>query len=103
MDALALYTDDLTTPFNVNTDGFLRTHRDARELVSLPTPTMPYSFQNILFNLNNPPQQNGANAAAQASSVAAAAAAATAAPAAAGATPNAAAAPVAGAAVAAKG
>ena len=103
MDAIALYADDMTTPFNVTIDGLLRSYREARELVSLPIPTMPFTFQNILHYLNNPPQQNGGIAAAPAPVAEAAAAGAAAAPAAAGAAPGVAAAPEAAAAAAANG
>ena len=74
VDALTLYTDDLTSPFNVNTDGFLRAYRDSCKLVSLPVSTTPYNFENVLHNLNNPPQpNNGEIVAAQALANAAAA------------------------------
>ena len=74
----------------MNTDGFLRAYRDAREITTLPVPTMPYSFENVLYNLNNPPQANtGEIAAAQARANAAAADAAAATAAAAAAAANA--------------
>ena len=64
---------------------------------------MIHSFQNILQNLNNPPQPNGAIVVAQAPATDAATAGATAAPVAVGATSDVAAAPVAKNTVAANG
>ena len=41
LDVMVLRTNDITSPFNVITNDFLKAYRSSYKLVSLPVPSMP--------------------------------------------------------------